>query len=127
MEPKSQELENMTVLERFGKKFYDNVHKWIWYHHGSANFCENCGKTQSLSGNRIMFHWSNRSGNYLRDRSDWKQLCAKCHKIKDAAKLNKKAVKYIRSLSHKQTQTNLALKFGVDQSTISRIINNKRW
>lgn len=57
------------------KKTYSAVHKWVARNFGSPKFCENCKKI--IKGKGI--HWSNISGFYLRDRSDWKRLCAYCH------------------------------------------------
>jgi hypothetical protein len=36
---------------------------------------------QTNIGHKI--HWSNKSGKYLRDISDWRRLCVKCHKFFD--------------------------------------------
>ena len=33
-----------------------------------------------LNGHQSRYHWANVSGKYLRDISDWIQLCVKCHK-----------------------------------------------
>lgn len=43
------------------------------------------------------------------------------------AKLNWEKIKTIRSLYKTQTQTQIALKFGIGQDNVSRIINNKTW
>lgn len=63
------------------KASYAAKHIWVKYHFGKADHCENC-----LSKDRKMYHWSNISGNYLRDRDDWQQLCVPCHKAFDKSK-----------------------------------------
>lgn len=52
---------------------YSGLHDWISYHYGKAIKCEHCGKTSG----RI--EWANKSHEYKRHRSDWLQLCKKCH------------------------------------------------
>lgn len=57
---------------------YTAKHIWIKYHYGKADHCEDCGDDSER-----MYHWSNISGEYLRDRNDWQQLCVPCHKRYD--------------------------------------------
>jgi len=56
---------------------YQALHQWIRKHFGSPTICEKCG-TKNLKGRKI--HWANKSGKYLRLRSDWKRVCVKCHR-----------------------------------------------
>lgn len=56
-------------------KQYNAVHKWIVAYLGRPATCENCGGTAK--------QWANLSGQYKRERSDWKRLCVKCHKNMD--------------------------------------------
>lgn len=56
---------------------YNTIHKWVQYNYKKTGVCTKC-KVNNLSGKKI--HWANISGNYLRIRSDWIELCAKCHK-----------------------------------------------
>lgn len=53
---------------------YQRVHKWI---------ASQCGKAKECSLNEThastRYHWSNISGNYKYDTSDWRQLCPSCH------------------------------------------------
>ncbi|MDD5540046.1 MAG: hypothetical protein PHG61_05070 [Candidatus Marinimicrobia bacterium] len=58
---------------------YNAVHLWIRKLKGKAIQCELC----KVRRNKKMIHWANRSGKYLRDESDWIQLCVKCHKRYD--------------------------------------------
>ena len=59
---------------------YGGVHKWLYKEFGIANKCE--GKECSFK-NPKRFEWSNISGKYLRDRSDWEMLCPSCHRKYD--------------------------------------------
>lgn len=56
---------------------YDRRHRWIKNELGPANKCENCGKTEGF------IDWSNKTGQYLQDTSDWQMLCRSCHKNYD--------------------------------------------
>ena len=60
-------------------KQYKAIHWEIGKLFGKPNQCEDCGKTTGK------FEWANLSGKYTLDRTDWKRLCAKCHKALDAA------------------------------------------
>ena len=51
---------------------YNNVHQWMLRNFKKTGICEFCfeeAKTQ----------WSNKSGNYTRERIDWQELCSSCH------------------------------------------------
>lgn len=58
---------------------YGSVHSWIKRVSGKANSCEVC---MSLAPGTL-YDWSNKSGKYLRDKSDWQQLCRRCHIVYD--------------------------------------------
>lgn len=62
---------------------YAAKHMWIRYHYGPAIGCIN----QRCKGESFTYHWSNISGEYKRERSDWQQLCVQCHKNYDLGKL----------------------------------------
>lgn len=66
---------------------YKGLHKWIGENLGKPTTCEDCGKT-GLTGRWI--HWANISGLYLRKPTDWKRLCAKCHKKYDRKEVKDK-------------------------------------
>lgn len=53
---------------------YSAKHYWIQKKLGKPNYCEHCKRTDQKR-----YHWSNISGKYLRDISDWQRLCVKCH------------------------------------------------
>lgn len=58
------------------KPSYSAIHHWINKVLGKPKECSSCGFT---SENGRQFHWSNVSGNYLRDVNDWQRLCVSCH------------------------------------------------
>ena len=66
---------------------YYALHSWIRRKLGKPNTCAKCGKT-GLTGKHI--HWSNKSGKYTRDLSDWIRLCTPCHKKSDLFRLSRK-------------------------------------
>ncbi len=53
---------------------YQGIHAWVRKMLGRPSLCEDCGTTVAKR-----FEWANISGQYLRDLSDWKRLCPKCH------------------------------------------------
>lgn len=61
---------------------YDAIHHWVRDNYGKASSCEHC----RVEG-KAVYHWSNKSGGYLKDRDDWQQLCPKCHYWHDVKKL----------------------------------------
>ena len=58
---------------------YRALHYWVERRLGKPKKCSFCGIE---TGKR--FHWANKTGNYLRDESDWIRLCPKCHKDYDS-------------------------------------------
>lgn len=57
---------------------YHAKHMWIVKHYGKASKCEMCG---TLNASR--YEWSNISGEYHRERSDYRELCPSCHRRHD--------------------------------------------
>lgn len=57
---------------------YVTIHKWVARELGKPNYCEAC---HTKKANR--FEWSNISGEYKRELSDWKRLCSRCHHAVD--------------------------------------------
>ena len=51
---------------------YNSLHGWIRANLYKDTKCSNCGDIKNLQ-------FANKSGKYLRDKSDWITLCAKCH------------------------------------------------
>lgn len=58
---------------------YMGIHTWLARKYGRANKCENkeCPKICKK------YEWSNISGKYLREFSDYRMLCISCHRKKD--------------------------------------------
>lgn len=57
-------------------------HTWVVRRLGKPQKCEHCGTTE-----KRMYHWSNISGEYRRDVSDYQRLCVPCHKKYDLERL----------------------------------------
>ena len=68
--PKILEQKNKNI-----KMSYASIHVWIKRVAGKPSYCEICKR----SDNKTIYDWSNVSGEYNRDRSDWQRLCRKCH------------------------------------------------
>jgi hypothetical protein len=69
---------------------YHGIHSWIHRNYGKASKCEmpGCKYPRPKKDGRLMdkpkrYHWSNKSGEYKRDMSDWWQLCPSCHRTYD--------------------------------------------
>ena len=62
---------------------YRALHNWVERQLGKPRFCEDCGDRNK---SHRSYHWANVSGNYKRLITDWRRLCAKCHKTYDRAK-----------------------------------------
>lgn len=67
-------------IDLLGSVGYRNLHKWVIGALGRPTKCEHCGK-DGLTGRKI--HWANKSGKYIKDKSDWARLCVRCHFYKD--------------------------------------------
>lgn len=68
---------------------YTAKHLWIVKHHGKASMCDECG-----TKNASRYEWSNISGEYKRDRSDYRQLCPSCHRKIDQGNYCRKGHEY---------------------------------
>ena len=55
---------------------YDAKHSRIKRLWNKTGKCEKCNQEKYTE-------WSNNSGKFLRNRSDWEELCIRCHRIKD--------------------------------------------
>ena len=76
---------------------YRAIHTWISYNYGKANKCENNEKHKGL------FVWANISGKYLRDITDYKMLCQKCHMHEHwNAKIKEKKEMIIKRIQEKR-------------------------
>ncbi len=63
------------------KASYRTIHTWLSYNYGKADKCEICNTKV-----KQVFQWANKSGDYLRDISDWIMTCRSCHRKRDMAK-----------------------------------------
>lgn len=73
-----------SILQKTGKESknwkgedagYDSKHKWISRHYGKEKRCEICETTDQNK----RYEWANISGEYHREREDFKRLCKSCH------------------------------------------------
>ena len=55
---------------------YAAKHAWMTRTYGRPTHCEECSSVKKLQ-------WANISNNHLRERKDWKMLCAPCHRVFD--------------------------------------------
>lgn len=60
------------------KASYAAIHVWIARHFTRPLECEHCSTKIAKK-----FEWANISKKYLRDRSDWLNLCTSCHQDYD--------------------------------------------
>lgn len=67
-----------------GRATYGAIHEWLKFHYKKGDVCEHCGQKKEH------LDWANISGQYRRDRSDFKVLCRTCHKIFDNKNMCKK-------------------------------------
>jgi len=59
---------------------YIGIHSWLRKNFNKPIRCELCNKIpKNAKDNRTKLEWANKSGKYLRDRTDWICLCTKCH------------------------------------------------
>ena len=64
---------------------YRALHYWVSKQLGKPRECWECGTTDAT-----YYDWSNVSGLYLKDLSDWRRLCRRCHLIADGPRLRGK-------------------------------------
>ncbi len=57
---------------------YHAIHIWLTSHYVKGDHCEDC-----FSSVASRLEWANISGEYKRERSDYKVLCPKCHRLFD--------------------------------------------
>lgn len=74
---------------------YVAKHMWIVKNYGNASRCENmeCVYPRKINNGRELlekprrYEWANVSGEYSREREDYKQLCPSCHRKWDLGKI----------------------------------------
>lgn len=57
---------------------YQAIHYWLRHRFRKTGFCEECKKA-------CRTHWANISGEYHRERDDFREICSSCHKLFDGA------------------------------------------
>lgn len=77
--PKLLEAKNSGMMMQYG-----SVHHWIKRVAGQPSYCEHCKRSDEAT-----YDWSNISGDYRRDKTDWQRLCRKCHIHYDVTNHNK--------------------------------------
>jgi hypothetical protein len=75
MKGRNEELSNAWKGSKAG---YHAIHIWLSKHYDKGNSCEHC-KTTTAS----RLEWANISGEYKRNRDDYKVLCPSCHRLYD--------------------------------------------
>lgn len=66
---------------------YIALHSWVRRKLGRPIKCDIC-----KSKNVKRYEWSNISGEYHRDTSDWQQLCSKCHRWYDIKNIRGRSI-----------------------------------
>ena len=102
---------------------YSALHSWLRTNFGSATTCENCGNP-----NGYKCEWANISGEYKRERSDFKQLCQSCHKKQDMSKVCKRGHLYEETLITRRNdkRCSICLKLERQRRNINRNLKRKR-
>lgn len=126
---------------------YGGIHTWMTKTFGAAkNYpCMFCGAANG--GKRGRIEWANLDHKYTRNLLTWTTLCVLCHRNYDSKTFKSysfmlgrkrpfyphknRKIKDIDRLKEEyksgKTQVELSKKYKIDQSTISRIINGKRY
>ena len=119
---------------------YSAIHAWMINNYGSGEKCEECGEIGKKNGRRWNLEWANLSGKFLRERSDWKILCKKCHYHLDeksyrkegiyvSAKLTPEDVREIRNkyATGLYTLKQIGSKYGIHKQTVLNLFNRTSW
>lgn len=110
---------------------YMTIHSWLIKHFKKNKACEICDNSPGLDSiGRSKLQWSNISGKYLRDRNDYRVLCARCHKRVDGktVKLSSEEVREIKILlRHGVYHKEIAKIYNVSKSNIGAINTGITW
>lgn len=90
-------------INMFNKKHYNNIHQWNLRNWSKLGVCEICGLSRKTQ-------WANKDKRYLfGDKTNWLELCSKCHANYDK-KLKKlpKCKDFIDLRADKQVYTRLS-------------------
>lgn len=77
--------ENSKLWKGLGAS-YIAKHQWLKNRYGNPEKCSDCGKLGEKVKGRWNIQWSNESGMYLRNISDYKGRCINCHRQFDKQK-----------------------------------------
>jgi len=69
----------ISLANTKNSRHYSSLHSWVTRYKGKAFGCIDCGTTEKDKN----YEWSNVSGEYLRDLSDYVSRCVPCHRKKD--------------------------------------------
>lgn len=119
---------------------YQAKHIWIREKFGSPLDCEQCKKTVE---NTRKIQWANISGEWWRERNDWRRLCTSCHRKFDLSRgmhhkhgethewsvLSEKQVREIKNkyIPLQYGYRKLAQDYQVSPENIFAIIKGKSW
>ena len=62
---------------------YSAIHAWMIRNYGNPHKCQVCNLKGKRVGRRWNIEWANRTGKFLREKSDWIALCKRCHYAQD--------------------------------------------
>jgi hypothetical protein len=63
--------------------------------------CEHCGKERKRGEKGSVVEWANRTRGYKRERSDWLELCVKCHAKYDGITITNRPHSYAKYQTEK--------------------------
>ena len=80
-------MADMNPMWKGDRVSYNGLHGWVRTHLPKPEFCQDCGVVHTY------LDLTNISGKYLRDLTDWKYLCRRCHMVSDGRFMNLKQFK----------------------------------
>lgn len=95
---------------------YQALHTWVEVRLGKPKLCDFCKITDAR-----LYDWSNISGEYKRDLSDWQRLCRKCHMNYDG---NSKKAKVTLHKRYGTIDTRIASKIIKERNENSSLIKS---
>ena len=95
---------------------YSGVHEWMNRTYGRPSECEDCGTSSAKC-----FEWANTSGEYKRDKSDWRRLCLTCHMKSDGR------IKLIEFRGKKLSLMEWSIQCGIEYATLRQRIGKLGW
>lgn len=108
------------------KASYNSKHDWVRRHFGKPDACDFCEKS-GLRGQKIQ--WANKSGKYLRVRSDWYRLCRSCHVLYDFGNTCRKGHLFTKENTYMRSETRRvcrACQKGYTKKYLEGVITNRK-